>query len=112
MSDAQRPVDRRDGGGASTVEERLGTRTRYWRSLGELEGSEEFRGWLADKDAAELAYAEYPDRGADEGYSYALLLECDPCRVDDLWEQYRAVTLKCFNDMPRPEVGGADPEEG
>jgi hypothetical protein len=62
----------------------------------------QYRRWLAGEDAVELAYAEHPGRGKDEGYSYALLLRCDPAYVGDLWEQYRAITLKSLTDMPPP----------
>lgn len=74
------------------------------------QGLEQYRKWLAGEDAAELAYAEYPDRGKDEGYSYALLLQCDPDCVDDLWEQYRAITLKSLADMPPPPNDEERPE--
>lgn len=70
---------------------------------------EEFRGWLADRDAEELAYAEFPDRGAEEGYTYALLLWCESATVDDLLEQYEAISLKSQAGMSWPAGGGMPP---
>lgn len=55
---------------------------------------EEYRVWLADMGVDELAYAEHPDRGRDEGYSYALLLWCVAGSEPYVEEQYRAITLK------------------
>lgn len=63
---------------------------------------EQYRRWLASEEAAVLAYAEHPDRGKDEGYTYALLLQCDPGCVDALREQYRAIALKSLTEMPPP----------
>lgn len=55
---------------------------------------EEYRAWLADMGVDELAYAEHPDRGRDEGYSYALLLGCVAGSESYIEEQYWAITLK------------------
>jgi hypothetical protein len=60
----------------------------------------EFRAWLADMGVDELAYAEHPDRGPHEGYSYALLLWCVPGSEPHVEGQYLATILKGFGDPP------------
>lgn len=63
----------------------------------------EFRRWVAahPHTVAELAYVEYPDRGAGEGYSYALLIQCDPGWTDDVGEQYQAARNRSWDALSR-----------
>ena len=57
-----------------------------------------FRAWVTGVGGRELAYAEYPDRGEDEGYSYALLVECDA--GEDPWAVYYDIIFNSFSTMP------------
>jgi hypothetical protein len=70
---------------------------------------EEFRRWVADHphQVAELAYAEYPNRGAGEGYSYALLIQCDPGWTGDVEEQYQAARARSWDDLSSLGDSGA-----
>jgi len=68
---------------------------------------EEYRDWLAEVGVDELAYAEYPERGEDEGCSYALLLWCVDGSQSYVEEKYRAVTLKSMAEIPGPRDGDA-----
>ncbi len=61
----------------------------------------EFRAWLVDVGVEELAYAEHPDRGPYEGYTYALLLWCVPGSEPHVGGQYRAIILKGLSDPPQ-----------
>ncbi|QDU21010.1 hypothetical protein [Urbifossiella limnaea] len=82
--------------------------TRRDQELGEV------RRWLADNadEVAELAYAEYPDLGRDEGYTYALLLRCDPGFVGEVAEQYQAATDRSLADLTESvDDGGAFGDE-
>jgi hypothetical protein len=69
----------------------------------------DYRRWLADAGLADLAYAEYPDRGRYEGYSYALLLLCDPGSEACVEEQFDAIRLRSMAEIPRLGRGGAAP---
>lgn len=71
-----------------------GTATRRDKELNE------FRAWLADMGVDELAYAEHPDRGPDEGYSYALLLWCVPGSEPHVEGQYLTIILRGLSDPP------------
>jgi hypothetical protein len=81
--------------------------TRRDQELGEV------RRWLADNahEVTELAYAEYPDRGQDEGYTYALLLRCDPGFVGEVEEQYQAATDRSLADLTELMGGEAASED-
>jgi molybdopterin-containing oxidoreductase family iron-sulfur binding subunit len=56
VSETGRLTEKASSNEAPVGDERAGARRRYWRSLGELEGSEEFRGWLE---------REFPEGAAD-----------------------------------------------
>lgn len=60
----------------------------------------EFRAWLADVGVEELAYAEHPDRGPNEGHSYALLLWCVPGSEPHVAGQYLSIIRKGLSDPP------------
>jgi hypothetical protein len=70
----------------------------------------EFRRWVADNpyQVGELAFAEYPDRGKDEGYSYALVINCEPAYAETVEEQYRAATQRSLDDLSALADGEAD----
>lgn len=71
----------------------------------------EYRGWLAEMGVGELGYAEHPERGRDEGYSYALLLGCVDGSESVAAGQYEAAGLRSLAQMPRPAHGWTRPEE-
>jgi hypothetical protein len=71
----------------------------------------EYRGWLAEMGVDELGYAEHPDLGRDEGYSYALLLGCVDGSESVASGQYEAAWLRSLAQMPWPAHGFTLPEE-
>lgn len=54
----------------------------------------EFLRRLAEIGIAELEYAEYPNTGMDEGYSYAVILDAPPKMADRVLETWREVYAK------------------
>jgi hypothetical protein len=49
----------------------------------------EFLRRLAEIGIADLAFAEYPDRGPEEGYSYSIILDTPPntaSKVMEIWQ--------------------------
>ncbi len=63
----------------------------------------EFRSRFQAKGVREVAYAEYPEQGIDEGFSYALVLKGTRGWVDQLFDWYESILVNSSaNFDPRP----------
>ena len=72
---------------------------------------EAFRRWLSEEaaeDTRECGYAEHPATGRDEGYTYAMLVLCDPEVVSKVIDQYFALVGTGLPDTDPP--AGSEPE--
>jgi hypothetical protein len=66
---------------------------------------EELRERLKAAGIFELAYGEYPERGAEEGYSWAMLLDAGDEKGEFVEEQLHDITLDPAKDIHRRRYG-------